>query len=320
MVTGKRFANIDVHQHLWPSELLDELRRRRRPPSLEGWTLRLPGEPDYEVNPADHDPVRRRALAEVDGTDLALISLSSPLGIEQLPAAEAQPLLDAYHAGTALLGAPFGAWAAASLDAPDPEELGRLLAAGFYGLQLPATALVDAAGYQRYAALLDTLVQYDRPLFVHPGPVSQRDLGVQEAPGWWPAVVSYVGQMHASWYAFHAFGRPAHPELRVCFAMLAGLAPLHWERAANRGAGDIGSEPDLAAWLEVSSYGASAIAAIAQTHGTDVLIRGSDRPYAAPPESGLDAAATRRMGADNPARLLNLAQYVKSSKDAVASR
>ena len=33
-----------------------------------------------------------------------------------------------------------------------------------------------------------------------------------------------------AWYAFLVWGRPAHPRLRVCFAMLAGLAPLHRER------------------------------------------------------------------------------------------
>jgi hypothetical protein len=32
-----------------------------------------------------------------------------------------------------------------------------------------------------------------------------------------------------------AFGRPRHPRLRVCFALLAGLAPLHVERFIARG-------------------------------------------------------------------------------------
>jgi 6-methylsalicylate decarboxylase len=297
---------VDVHQHLWPPELIAELRRRDSAPRLDGWTLQLSGEPDFQVDPADHDPVRRAALAAAEGTELSLVSLSSPLGIEHMPAAEAQPLLDAYHLGAARLGAPFGAWAAASVDQPQPEELGRLLAAGFHGLQLPATALADAAGYRRCAALLDTLVQFGRPLLIHPGPAAGPgpDQCADPGPGWWPAVVSYVAQMHAAWFAFRAFGRPAHPGLRVCFTMLAGLAPLHWERAAARGAGEHAGGRDPQVWLEVSSYGPSAIGAVAAVCGAGALIRGSDRPYATVPSYGLGAAAARLLDAANPAQLL----------------
>jgi 6-methylsalicylate decarboxylase len=312
-LTGGAGAGIDVHQHLWPSELVDELRRRESGPRLEEWTLRLPGEPDYQVDPADHDPARRAALAAAEGTGLALISLSSPLGIEHLPAAEAQPLLDAYHAGAARLGAPFGAWAAASVDAPRPGELGRLLADGFHGLQLPATALADADGYQNCAALLDTLVRHDRPLLIHPGPAPAAEAPNAEpsstsipVPGWWPAMVPYVAQMHAAWFAFRVYGRPAHPNLRVCFAMLAGLAPLHGERAAKRGAAEDGLGHDPGVWLEVSSYGPAAIGAVAAACGTAALIRGSDQPYAAVPEYGFGCAAARQLDMENPARLLGL--------------
>jgi hypothetical protein len=48
----------------------------------------------------------------------------------------------------------------------------------------------------------------------------------------------------------------AYPGLRVCFPMLAGLALLHWERAADRGAEDVTSSHDLVVRLEASSYGA----------------------------------------------------------------
>jgi 6-methylsalicylate decarboxylase len=138
---------------------------------------------------------------------------------------------------------------------------------------------------------------------IHPGPVSA--LGAENrGPGWWPAVVSYVAQMHAAWFAFHAFGRPAHSGLRVCFTMLAGLAPLHFERAAARGAGAVGGGRDPRVWLEVSSYGPSAIAAVAAVCGTESLIRGSDQPYAAVPEYGLGAESAQLLDAANPARML----------------
>src|SRR5579884_2768417 len=80
---------VDVHQHLWPPELIDALRARRTPPRLRGWTLELAGEPDYAVDPAAHDLEARVAQARLDGLGLALVSLSSPLGIETLPPDEA---------------------------------------------------------------------------------------------------------------------------------------------------------------------------------------------------------------------------------------
>src|SRR3954462_12018492 len=104
---------IDIHQHLWPEPLLRALSRRLRPPRLVhsggGWTLHLLGEAPAPVTLADHDPDRRAALVDADGLDRALVALSSPLGIEGLPAAEAEPLLAAYHDGVAELGARFGA-------------------------------------------------------------------------------------------------------------------------------------------------------------------------------------------------------------------
>ena len=77
---------IDVHQHVWPDALIEALRARQTPPRMRGWTLELAGEPDYEVDPSAHDSDERAAQARDDGLDLALVSLSSPLGIESLRA------------------------------------------------------------------------------------------------------------------------------------------------------------------------------------------------------------------------------------------
>ncbi len=224
-------TSVDVHQHLWTPSLVAALRARREPPFLDGWTLHLHGEPPYEIPPADHDIARRAELAAADGLGRVLVSLSAPIGVEWLPAADARPLLDAYHEGSAALPKPFDAWAAACVRDIDASATAKDLDRGFAGLQLPANALADAAGYARCAPLLDLLEERDLPLFVHPGPAA----GESEGPGWWPAMVPYVQQMHAAWFAFRAFGRPRHPRLRVCFALLAGLAPLHGERFAARG-------------------------------------------------------------------------------------
>jgi hypothetical protein len=289
---------IDVHQHLWPEPFVAVLHARRRPPRLRGWTLELADAPDYLVRPVDHDPGRRRAQAVADGVDLVLLSLSSPLGIEQLPARECNLLLDTYHESVMALGPPFAAWASMCLAELDVRRLERELERGCVGLQLPATALLDARGYAAAASVLDALESADRPLFIHPGPAGS----LRGSPEWWPAIVPYVQQMHAAWYAFQAYGRPRHPDLRVCFAMLAGLAPLHGERVAARG-GPRGSV-DEHAFLDTSSYGPRAVDATIRVLGVDVLVNGSDRPYAAPDADPAADAVSFALRSANPRRLL----------------
>ncbi|OKH97665.1 amidohydrolase [Streptomyces sp. CB02923] len=290
----------DVHQHFWPPLFADLLRARGAPPRLDGWTLHLPGEPAYAVGPADHDLTARTGLARADGLDRALISLSSPLGIEYLPPAEAAPLLDAFHDGALALPAPFGVWASPCLTGPGPRLVEDLLRRGCAGLQLPATALLDAAGWARCAPLADVAARHGKPLFVHPGAAAPAPSG---GPAWWPALVPYLQQLHASWFAFRAFGRPRHPGLRVCFAALAGLAPLHGERLAARGGRDRG-RVDPAVYYETSSYGTRAVDAVVRAVGIDAVVSGSDRPYAAPDLPDLGAAAVHALRTANPARLL----------------
>jgi hypothetical protein len=291
-------VGIDVHQHLWGAAFGDALRRRTAAPRLDGWTLHLDGEAPYEVDPADHDLARRAALAGEDGFDLVLTSLSSPLGVEWLGPEDATPLLAAYHADALALPAPFGAWAAACVTEIDAPALAQELDRGFAGLQLPANALLDAAGYDRCGPLLRLLEERGLPLFLHPGPAPAAD-----GPAWWPALVPYVQQMHASWFAFRAYGRPRHPRLKVCFALLAGLAPLHGERLAARGGGR--GEVDRHAFVETSSYGPRAIDATIRALGIDMIVCGSDRPYAPPPgDLGLGEAAEHAIRVANPGRLL----------------
>ncbi|MFG1925901.1 amidohydrolase family protein [Cryptosporangium sp. NPDC048952] len=290
---------IDVHQHLWPPSLIDALRARVEPPRLDGWTLHTGSAPPFEVDPADHDVDARIALIEADGLDRALISLSSPLGIEWLPDAEA--LLDAYHAGVAALPDRFGAWAAAGLVSIDPAALEKALDAGCIGLQLPANALLDPAGYAHCAPLLEVLERRGAPLLVHPGPHPAPPAG---APAWWPALSPYIHQMHDAWHALVAFGRAAHPTLRICFALLAGLGPLHGERLVARG-GPTRRQIDRNAFVDTSSYGPRAVDAIVRVLGVDLVVLGSDRPYATVPDFGFGDAFDHAMAVSNPARLIH---------------
>ena len=248
---------------------------------------------------ADHDVELRSAQARGDGFETVLVSLSSALGVETLRADEASELLDAWHEGALALPPPFGVWASAGLQEIDPDALARTLDQGAVGLVLPARALSDGSGLAHVAPLLDLLEQRQAPLFVHPGVALPPPAG---APEWWAPLVDYVGQMHAAWYALRAHGRQRHPRLRVVFALLAGLAPLHGERfAARAGARTV---VDPLAFLETSSYGARAIDAVVRVVGIDVIVAGTDRPYTIPPGCGLDGAALHAVRDVNPVRLL----------------
>jgi 6-methylsalicylate decarboxylase len=301
---------IDVHQHLLSQPLLAALERRGAVPLLrrrdDGWTYRLAGEPDSALPHADADVAARVRQLDADGVDRALVLLSSALGIEHLPAEEAAPLLDAHHGGAAALPPErFGAWAAAGVREPDPGAVEALLARGFAGLSLPATALATPAAVERLGPLLERVQEADAPLFVHPGPVAPDDSDATAAgsPGWWPAMTSYVAQMNAAWHALLHAGRPALPRLRVVFAMLAGLAPLQTERLAARG-GPARRAHDPLFFYDTSSYGPRAIDAALRVVGADQLVHGSDRPVAGGPAPAADTALGHALLRVNPARLL----------------
>jgi 6-methylsalicylate decarboxylase len=297
-------AAIDIHQHLWPESLLSALSRRREPPMLlrraENWAVRLVGEPETPVDLADHDPERRAALVHADELDRALVAPSVPLGIEALPADEAEPLLDAYHQGVVALPDEFGAWAAVGLAEPDPVALAQLLDAGFVGACVAADALAGPDGFDRLGSVLETLERRGAPLFVHPGPAPAADQ--ERMPVWWAALNDYVASMQAAWHAFAVWGREAHPTLRVCFAMLAGLAPLQRERLVARGGTAI-SDPHV--FLDVSSYGGRVVDGVLREVGVDRLVEGSDRPVAEPIELALGDAVRAALRERNPARLLS---------------
>lgn len=293
----------DIHQHLWPDALLRALAARREPPQLlrggDGWRLRLRGEPETAIDLADHDPDRRAALADADRLDRVLIAPSTPLGIEALSAGQAEALLEAYHDGVAALPAPFGAWAAVGLAEPDAAALSARLDEGFAGACVAAEALAGPRGFDRLGPVLETLERRGAPLLIHPGPVATA--APEGAPQWWGALTDYVSSMHVAWHAFAVWGRPAHPGLRVCFAMLAGLGPLHRERLLARG-GRIALDPGV--FLDVSSYGERAVDTMMREIGVDRLVFGSDRPVIQARALALGDAVDAALRERNPARLL----------------
>ena len=288
---------LDVHQHFWSEPLLDALSTRSEFPFVRresGLTvLYLAGERPYVIEQLDDERERRAELLGRDGLDGALLCLSSPIGIEALPRAQAAPLIEAYHEGALALGEPFGAWGAMALDRPDPDDVDRALGRGCVGISLPAGALgsVDALGALH--PILTRLEEVGAPLMVHPGPGPgpARFTGCELAaaslgdPLWWPALTGYVSGMQSSWLAFMSAGRARYPRLRVVFSMLAGLAPLQHERLASRGGPAVA--PDRLTFYDTSSYGSSAIGAVAAVVGWEQILYGSDRPVVDPAVLGM---------------------------------
>jgi hypothetical protein len=296
----------DVHQHLWPEPLLGLLAARQRPPRLrrggDAWELELAGEPTARFDVRAHDPAARAELAAGDGLDRVLVAPSSPLGIESLPAAEAQPLLDAFHAGVIDAGGPFAPWGSLALATAEPDAVDALLDLGAAGLCLPAAAVTGPGELDRVGPVLERLAARRAPLFVHPGPAPAHDARL---PAWWPPMTSYVAQMQAAWLAWAAWGRTAHPRLHVVWAMLAGCAPLQAERLAARG-GPAAAVHDERSWFDVSSYGPHAVDAMLRVVGVDRLVLGSDRPIADPPAlASLGQAVRHAVSKVNPARLFS---------------
>jgi hypothetical protein len=299
-VIDESSERVDVHQHLWPECFLDALRARSRPPRMEGWTLFLEGEDSYAVSPADHDVRARAEQAAEDGVDRVLVAASAVLGLAGLPPAEAQSLALAWHESALELPRPFAPWATAGLVEPDPAALEDALADGCVGLELPATALATPRALDPLGPLLEVLERAGKPLLVHPGPCHPAT--PPGAPSWWAPVVGYVQQLHAAWWTWWEEGRRSFPELPICFAALAGLAPLHGERHRSRGGDD--RPVDTATFLETSTYGVCAVDATIRALGVDVVCNGSDRPYADPVEPGLGAPVAHALSVTNPARML----------------
>lgn len=296
-------GRVDMHQHVWTEPLLAALTARDELPFVRdehGLTvLFAAGERPYVIDAAGETRAARAELLARDGVQRALVCLSSPLGIECLPRERSRPLLDAYHDGALALGEPFGVWGALALDRPDPADVNRLLDRGCVGLSLPAGALAGLDALARMRPLLHRLEHSGAPLLVHPGPgpsshvrASPHDEPSLTDPLWWSAMTRYVAQMHAAWLTFVSAGRAEHPRLRVIFAMLAGLAPLHAERLSARG-GPAPLRDDPLTFYETSSYGRDSVRRIAEIVGAEQLLYGSDRPVVAPALDARDMVLAR---------------------------
>jgi 6-methylsalicylate decarboxylase len=284
---------IDAHQHIWTEPLLERLAQRDSLPLVryeDGLTvLHSAAESPWVIDVAAESPQRRAARVREDGLDLALVAISSPIGIEALPRERALELIDAHLDGVLALPSEFAAWGPIAVDGAEPGEVDQLLGRGCVGISLTAGALASPDALERLGPVLERVARLDVTLFVHPGRAPGQRATPSEfgEPLWWRALTDYVSQMQAAWLSFVTRGRREHPELKVLFAMLAGGAPLLAERLDARGGPGVDLR-DPKIFYENSSYGPAAVEMMARRVGEAQLLYGSDRPVIDPQPTGRD--------------------------------
>jgi 6-methylsalicylate decarboxylase len=279
---------VDVHQHLWPEPFVAALFRRTRPPRLRGDrarpTLEMAHEPACCVDLTTHDPDRRLAALDRLGVGTAVVSISTPVGCEALPADEAAPLVDAYNDGVrevvAGAGGRLRGFAAVVVDDPGgaAADLERRLAEGFVGASVPSEALASPSGLARLRPLLATLETAGGTLFVHPGPAPWTSAAPAEdgLPEWWTSLAAYPASAQRAFFTWRAAGAAAHPRLRVVWAIMAGGAPFlegRWRTFAGC-AGEI----DPNAFFDTASARREALELLLATYGVEQVVFGTDHP------------------------------------------
>ena len=274
----------DVHQHLWPEPFVAALARRDRacPASAPG-RVELAGEPRLVA------AARRRRRGRARG---------GPARRRRRPGA-ARPLVPARDRGAGPRRGPAAARRLArgrARPGPGVRRLGRARArrrrpratstpcstAGPSASPSPPARSRRPSASRPGGPVLEALERRDAPLLVHPGP-GPEDPGrrpARDAAAWWPALTGYVAALQAAWLAWAGWGRAAHPRLRVVFAALAGLAPLHAERLAARG-GPAGAVHDPLVFYDTSSYGPAPSTRWSRVVGIDAA-----RPRLRPPRRG----------------------------------
>jgi 6-methylsalicylate decarboxylase len=278
--------------------------------------LELAWEPGGAFNPEAHDPTRRLAELDAQGTDLALISISTPVGCEALPPDDAAPLVDAYNRGIAEIvrgsGGRLQAMAAVVLADLDgaPARVEGLLDEGFAGLTLPSEVIASPAALDRVAPLLDVLEHRGTPLLVHPGPApgTPADPASDRLPPWWTSLALYPAWSQRAFFTWRALGRARHPTLRSVWAILAGAAPQLEHRFRVFSGETPGIDPNI--FFDTASYGREAIELTLSSYGAEQVVYGTDHPVIAPDATrravdGLGSGAAELILDRNPARLLN---------------
>jgi hypothetical protein len=263
-------TRFDVHQHLWPEELIAALSRRSEPPRLVGSTLEL-GEGSFDTDLAAHQLEMRLRLLDRDEIDVAIVSLPPTLGSDEAP-----ELAATYDEGILEL-ARAGAGRILPLAAGEEGD-------GFAGTCISAGRVIRIG-----------LGSPTKPVFVHPGYAPPPMPGM---PAWWSPVVGYTAQMQAAFAAVLARGGADVP---VIFAILAGGGPFQLERLRQRGEF---SELPPNLYFDTASYGRHTLDLVVAACGADRVLYGSDTPVMdSQPTRQAIGDSFERFASENPARL-----------------
>ena len=285
---------VDVHQHVWTAPLLDRLAARQSPPQIRrtnGLTvLHTAAEPPYVIELATEAPEHRAAVVRRDGLDLALVAISSPIGIEALPRRRARELIDAHLEGVLSLPGEFAAWGPVALDGADPDQVDRLLERGCVGISLPAGSSDWTRSPRVVTPILQRAAARDVPVSAYPGTAGQwacRGQLVRRAAvvG---AVTGYVAQMQAAWFTFASVVAVNTPDSRSS----SRCSPAE-HRCSSERLGACGGPPvdlhDPRIFYETSSYGPDAVDMMIRRVGEAQLVYGSHCPVICPSTTGRDA-------------------------------
>jgi 6-methylsalicylate decarboxylase len=261
---------FDVHQHLWPEQLVSALVRRSEPPRLVGSRLEL-REGSFETDLGAHSLDTRLRLLDRHEIDVAIVSFPPTIGFEEAP-----ELAEAYDEGILEV-------AAVSQGRIRPLACGEERD-GFLGTCVSAQSVIR-----------DPLAIQGSLLFVHPG---YSPAPPDDKPAWWTPVVEYTAQMQAAYAAWLAGGRSDVP---IVFAIMAGGAPFQLERLRFRGER---SEVPPNVYFDTASYGRLAVDLAAAACGVERILFGSDAPVM-DPRTTIEALGSLfdTLAGENPARL-----------------
>ncbi|MGN6379363.1 MAG: amidohydrolase family protein [Gaiellales bacterium] len=316
---GTEAQGIDVHQHLWPEPFVAALHRRRSPPRLRGRggrpTLDMLHEPTCTIDLTAHQPAVRLAALDRLGVATAVVSISTPVGCEALPADEAAPLVDAFNDGIAELVAGSGgrlrAFAAVAVSDPGAaaDDLERRLNQGFVGVSLPSGALETASGVTALEPVLAVLERRGGTLFVHPGPgpATRPDETGNGLPGLWTSLAGYPASAQRAFFTWRATGE--RRRIRVVWAIMAGGAPFlegRWRTFAGRP-----GEIDPHQFFDTASAGRESLELLLATYGVEQVVFGTDHPVidwttVRSAVHALGAGVVELVAGRNPARALDL--------------
>ena len=176
---------------------------------LRGWTLHTAGEPPYEVDPADHDPMRagRPGPRHRPGPGLAVGAAGHRGATRCRRRAPARRLARrACRAARAVRGLGLGQRSRARprrAEGPAHRRIRRPAAAGRRAGR-PRPRSSGAAPVLR-------LCEAARPPGARPSRARWRR-DAAGAPAWWAPVVDYPAQLQAAWWAWHVAGRGLLPD------------------------------------------------------------------------------------------------------------